>query len=261
MRVQGRGIDSDSLLLVGDRFCTSKCAGLRGLEEDVRTYGFRGEALASIREVGTLELTTRSIGLSSGSSGVGSGAGSIPHGVTMCKRMDHTGTLSHRPATTARPSHGTTVQVTNIFARWPVRRKALRTAVETDSVLRRVQSLALINNGISFTLINVSSGARLVASRKTQSVAAVFGQLFGEHKARCLLPLPHPSPLSTSTTTEPATPRSIQVHGYLGSVGHHSRELGFVYVNGRRCVPPPCVPLPSPPPLYRTRTLSPECWG
>lgn len=75
----------------------------------------------------------------------------------------------------------------HLFARWAVRRKALRPSVEIDGVIRRVQCLALINNGISFTLINASTGTRLVSSHKARSVATIFGQLFGDAKARTLI--------------------------------------------------------------------------
>jgi DNA mismatch repair ATPase MutL len=215
---------------VGQRFCTSKCVGLQGLEENVRTYGFRGEALSSIREVGTLDLTTRS---------------STHLGITMTKRMDHINTahLWLRPAMTARASHGTTITVTGIFARWAVRRKALRPSVEIDGVIRRVQCLALINNGISFTLINASTGTRLVSSHKARSVATIFGQLFGDAKARTLIPLPAmsgdidgDSDGPAATKAVPNTTSAVQVHGYLAVEGHHSRALQFVFVNGRRCV-------------------------
>jgi DNA mismatch repair protein MLH3 len=228
---------------VGERFCTSKCFGLRGLEEDVRTYGFRGEALASLREVGALDIITRCPGAcnrsSSSTTTTSSSSNSSSAGeVTMTKRMDHTGTTYLGPAITARLSHGTTVRVTGVFARWPVRRKALRGNVEIDAIIQRVQTFALINNGVAFSVVDATTGARLLDTRPAPSVATVFGQLYGDAKARSLAPLgtlsAPSSPSNPAAAALPSAP-AISIRGYLGLEGHHSRALQFLYINGR-CV-------------------------
>lgn len=204
----------------------------------MRTYGFRGEALASLREVGTLEIITQ---CTVSASARASGGRDV---VTMMKRMDHTGTLFLGPSIMTRDSHGTTVRVTGVFARWPVRRKALRTNVEIDAIIQRVQTFALINNGIAFSVIDSDTGARLLDTRPSQSVATIFGQLYGDARARSLAPFGRASssPSSSSaastaadTAAAAAAVSTMTVRGYIGLEGHHNRALQFFYVNGR-CV-------------------------
>ena len=54
----GHGIDSQDLVLAVERHATSKLRWIQDLE-DLRTLGFRGEALASIASVASLEIETR----------------------------------------------------------------------------------------------------------------------------------------------------------------------------------------------------------
>lgn len=210
----GHGICINDLPLIGKRYCTSKCQSISNLNNDVSTYGFRGEALASLRDVGDFVITTRC-----------SHCG--PEGVTYYKEMNARAVKQMCPATIRRSSHGTTVSVRNIFQRLPVRRKALIPRLEMDAILWRLRRIALINPDTSFELTNASIGTRILKTQRAQSVAAIFGQLFGEDKACNLLPIILPENGSLHAQSR------FAVHGYIGMKGHNSANLQFVYVNGR----------------------------
>lgn len=54
----GQGMTSDELSQIGTRYSTSKL-DQRGRMQEVETFGFRGEALASIADAALLEILTR----------------------------------------------------------------------------------------------------------------------------------------------------------------------------------------------------------
>ncbi len=103
----GNGIPSSSMHSVGIRFATSK---LRTLEQlpAVRTFGFKGEALASIAEVATLEVSSRCLGKFE----------------TFGKVMKAGQTARCGPSLLAgRKRAGTTVRVSNIFFNRPLQQR------------------------------------------------------------------------------------------------------------------------------------------
>jgi DNA mismatch repair protein MutL len=137
VRDNGHGIASEDLSVIGKRGYTSK---LRDFSE-LRTLGglslgFRGEALASAVELGDVSVTTRV-------------EGEVV--ATAIKLNDHGGIGSQRSI-----SHpvGTTVCVTNLFSRLPVRRQtALKDGKKTISRIKEIlQSYALARLNVRLTL-------------------------------------------------------------------------------------------------------------
>jgi DNA mismatch repair protein MutL len=134
MRIEddGVGMDEADLELSVERHATSKL-GDDGLD-DIRTLGFRGEALASIGSVAELTIATRQRDAGSGLKL------SVRHGV------------KGRP-TPAAMNRGTIVEVRELFANVPARRKFLKSErAEAAAITDIVRRLAMANPEVHFVL-------------------------------------------------------------------------------------------------------------
>jgi DNA mismatch repair protein MLH3 len=103
----GCGIPSASMPSVGLRFTTSKLQRLEQLPS-VRTLGFKGEALASLAEVCTLEISSRCLGKFDTFEKVIRGGQAVRCGPSLGQ---------------ARPRAGTTVRARGIFFNQGVRQR------------------------------------------------------------------------------------------------------------------------------------------
>lgn len=163
----GCGMGRDDALLCLDRHATSKISEPTDLHE-VRTFGFRGEALPSIASVSRLTLETAEPG------GVGSRVrvnGGKIQGAEDCARQS-----------------GTTVAVRNLFFNVPARAKFLRSAAaETRAIADVVTTLALANLSTAFTL--ESNGRTLLELPVAQDLTSRVAALWGDDTARKLVPV------------------------------------------------------------------------
>ena len=129
----GGGMSREDAVLAFERHATSKIAGEDDLYR-IGTFGFRGEALASIASVARVDLTTNTQGEAAGTR-VRIDGGSAPK------------------VTDAGRATGTTIAVSQLFYNVPARRKFLRTTgTETRHVVSVVSSIAMAYPGIAFTL-------------------------------------------------------------------------------------------------------------
>lgn len=200
----GIGISRDNLNALGERYATSKCHSLTDLN-DIKFYGFRGEALSSIRDIaGSLEIVTRHKSSYK----------------TYCKTFRNDKAVEITESCIPRSGVGTTVTVYNVFSSLPVRRKLVSDVLDFERIRQRVASIALINPGISFSLFNDATGQKSLQTRKSQSITSTFSQLFGNLKAKSL------QELSLECG-------DLAISGYVGLQTHHSKHLQFIYINGR----------------------------
>ncbi|GBD16740.1 DNA mismatch repair protein MutL [bacterium HR26] len=209
VRDDGTGMSAADLRLAIERHATSK---LRRFEDlaSLRTFGFRGEALASIAAVSDLEIVTR------------------PADATHGHRLRST--FGRR--TTVEPvaaAPGTVVSVRDLFANVPARRSFLRQeGTETAYIQRVVSACALAHPEVRFELV-VDGRTALVTDGSGSLENALVG-IFGAEVAAQMVPIASPDEFPTQ-----AEPLPLQVRGYVGlpTLTRSNRQGMLFFVNRR----------------------------
>ncbi len=163
----GHGVPFSELPLAFERHATSKIASAADIMQ-VGSFGFRGEALASIASVSRCRMVSRVAGESSG--GLIELAG---------------GEIGRREPAPRNP--GTTVLVSDLFYNTPARRKFLKSAqAERKAVVRLLTQLALAHPDVRWYLR--ADGRVLLDLMPVESLPARARDLLGasvlEHVAR-----------------------------------------------------------------------------
>ncbi|TYB77560.1 DNA mismatch repair endonuclease MutL [Maritimibacter fusiformis] len=155
----GVGMTPDDLPLALARHATSKIDGSDLL--DIHSFGFRGEALASLGAVGRLTITSRAEGHEAASVRV---AGGAPGPV--------------RPAAL---TGGTVVELRDLFFATPARLKFLRTdRAEAQAIGDVVKRLAMAEPHVGLTLRDLSGGGEgRVTFRVSPETGDLFDALYG----------------------------------------------------------------------------------
>ena len=134
----GFGIPEDQLFLAVSRHATSKIDGSDLL--NIHTFGFRGEALPSMGAVGRLTIRSRSRGAEAAASIAVNG------GVVEAVKP-------------AALSHGTIVELRDLFHATPARLKFLRTdRSESSAIIDVIKRLAMAEPLIGFNLRDLTGG-------------------------------------------------------------------------------------------------------
>lgn len=155
----GHGIAPEQLPLALKRHATSKIQSLEELEV-VATMGFRGEALASIASVADVIITSRTE--------------SAPHAST----VNGSDPADIAPASGTR---GTRIEVLDLFAHIPARRKFLKArGTETSHCLDAVRRIAMAHPDIAFeAFVDDRRVERLPAGSWDQRTIQIMGDEFG----------------------------------------------------------------------------------
>ncbi len=153
----GSGMRRDELLLAVERHATSKLQDDQLI--DIKTLGFRGEALPSIGSVSRLTLSSRAVGEAHG-----------------WRLRCVAGVL--QPIEPAGTPPGTQVEVLDLFFNTPARLKFLKSDRREQELVRDiVERLAMAEPGIAFEL--EAEGRRLLnlpATSRAERLAALLGR-------------------------------------------------------------------------------------
>ena len=199
----GCGIPGEQLALAVERHCTSKLS-----EDDlfdIRSLGFRGEALPSIGAIARLAMTSRHA--------------TEPHAWTMRVeggRKDGPAPASH--------AGGTQVEVRDLFFATPARLKFLKSdRAEGAAVTDVVRRLALANPSVRFEL----SGS----DRQTTTYAAASGERALEARIAQVMG----TDFVENARPVDAEREGVRLHGLAGlPTFHKANSLSqFFFVNGR----------------------------
>lgn len=196
----GCGMSPADARMAFDRHATSKIKAVDDIYA-ISTFGFRGEALASIAAVAEVELTTRQQSDQLGSK-IEIGGGKFKNQSVVSAQT------------------GSQFMVRNLFYNVPARRRFLdKSVTEARHITTEFQRVALCNPDIEFTLYNNDAPTYILpASSLRQRIIGVIGK----HISNNLLDV------SADTSI-------IKIEGFVGkpAASKQSNKDQFLFVNGR----------------------------
>ena len=160
----GSGMEREDALLALERHATSKVNRIEDLDQ-IQTFGFRGEALASIASVSQFELLTRT-----------------PEALMGTKVNVDGGVF--RSVQESGCSPGTHMSVNNLFYNVPARLKFLKTdTTEMNHVTKQVTWTALAHPNIQFALTHNNRSILDVRAcdSHVERVRLIYGKEFAEN--------------------------------------------------------------------------------
>ncbi|KAJ8611139.1 hypothetical protein CTAYLR_003549 [Chrysophaeum taylorii] len=206
----GRGIGPGDFEGVARRYATSKLRDFGDLERGVSSFGFRGEALASLCELaGSVEVVTRDAGASAG---------------TRLKYGRDGGIVAQSVAPRA---VGTTVTARDLFKPLPVRRADLERNAKRHfaKAVRLLQAYALVARSARLRVTNVPRNTKrpsvVLQAQAGRAMTDAVAALFGARFAATLEPL------------EDAKFEGLASRATGDGVGRAEGDRQFFFVNGR----------------------------
>ncbi|XP_062425484.1 DNA mismatch repair protein Mlh1 isoform X4 [Rhea pennata] len=165
----GCGIRKEDLDIVCERFTTSKLQKFEDLAS-ISTYGFRGEALASISHVAHVTVTTKTA-----------------DGKCAYRATYSDGKIKGPPKPCA-GNQGTQIMVEDLFYNVNTRRKALKNpSEEYAKILEVVSRYAIHNSGISFSVKKQGDTVSDVRTLSNASTVDNIRSIFGNAVSRELI--------------------------------------------------------------------------
>jgi len=162
----GKGIMPDDMEIAFERHATSKIRVAEDLE-DVKSMGFRGEALASIAAIAKVSMKSKTMDNEVGYEVVVEGGNVLNKQEVGCPK-------------------GTTITVENLFYNTPVRYKFLKKDfTEAGYIEDTITRIALIHPEIAIKLI--SSGRTIIQTSGNRDVKAVVYGIYGKEIAENIL--------------------------------------------------------------------------
>ncbi|KAI1293470.1 DNA mismatch repair protein Mlh1 [Halotydeus destructor] len=208
----GSGIEPADLDAVCERFSTSKLATFEDLSS-VQTYGFRGEALASMSHVSHVTIVSR-----------------VRHSVVGYTMKYEAGQPVDKPKAAA-SNVGTTISVEDLFYNVPMRKNALRNLSEEYKLIVELVGLYAIDNlDVSFVLRR-NCGDPDVKTSGTGDLVSAIRDICGARMAKNLVPIAY----SDNSKFK------AKVNGWVGDLKSNLKSYTFILFINKRLVDCPTL--------------------
>ncbi|KAL8762195.1 MAG: hypothetical protein Q9184_001753 [Pyrenodesmia sp. 2 TL-2023] len=196
----------------------------------LRTFGFRGEALSSLRALSSFYIVTAQ-------------ADEAPKGTRL--EFETSGKL--KGTSVAASQKGTTVTVEGLFANLPVRRRELEKNIKREygKVLGLLQAYACISTSVKFSVSNImAKGKKAVvfATKSNTTTRENIANVFGAKTLPALVHMDLSFSMQTSrSSTSQLDPEDSQVRvsGHVSrpvfGEGRQTPDRQMFFVNGRPC--------------------------
>ncbi|QSZ30227.1 hypothetical protein DSL72_004749 [Monilinia vaccinii-corymbosi] len=172
----GHGINKEDLAILCERFTTSKLKQFEDLTS-IGTYGFRGEALASISHIAHLTVTTRT----------------KDSNCAFRAHYDSGRLIPAKPGQGSDPKPiagrlGTQITVEDLFYNVPTRRRAFRSASEEyNKIIDVVGRYAIHCDGVAFSCKKHGEASTTISTQVASSTADRIRQIYGSGVANELI--------------------------------------------------------------------------
>ncbi|MGL4731235.1 MAG: DNA mismatch repair endonuclease MutL [Clostridium sp.] len=197
----GHGIHKDDIKKAFMPHATSKIQEIEDIYK-INSFGFRGEALASIAAVSKVILKSKTK--------------DSEFGAMIVIEGGEVKSISEAPC-----NDGTVIEVKDLFYNVPARQKFLKSpkreaAIISDIVLR----LSLANYGVAFKLIN--NGKNVITTYKAENVEDTIRIVYGKEVSKNIIPFDGHNDI-------------VSVYGYIGNseISRGSRNRQSIFVNKR----------------------------
>ena len=196
----GAGMSDTDARMSFERHATSKIQSTEDLF-NIRTMGFRGEALASVAAVSKVELKTKMKDLELGSQLI----------------IEASEFKKQEPISTPK---GSSISVKNLFYNVPARRNFLKSnPVEMRHIIDEFKRAALSRPEIAFTMFqNDNEIYKLSAGKLSQRIVGIFGKNYRQQLVVCNEETDH-----------------VKIYGYVGKpeLSRKTRGEQFFFINNR----------------------------
>ena len=214
----GHGVRLDDLPLLCERHATSKIETY----EDLKTcasFGFRGEALASMSYVAHVTCTTMARGAAH---------------ATRCSYAD--GKMDRDGAKPCAGVPGTTISVENLFFNVVTRQKALKSASEEYAkILEVLQRYAALRTDVAFTCRKQGESRTTLHAPVAESRVERLQAIYGPAVAKDLKTLEF-----DTATSKKKFDFKLKIDGLISGGNYHSKRTTFIlFINSRlvECAP------------------------
>ena len=197
----GKGIMQDDMEIAFERHATSKLRSAEDLNE-IKSMGFRGEALASIAAIAKVSLVSKTADSSTGYEVIAEGGKILSKQEAGCP-------------------NGTSITIENLFFNTPVRYKFLKKDfTESGYIEDVVTRIALVHPEIAIKLIN--TGKTVIQTSVNGDIKAVIYNIYGKEIAENLINIDYDY-------------EDVQVKGVIGKpvISRSNRSNQLFFVNDR----------------------------